>query len=303
MTRRCPEVRRGLDRAGFTLIEIVIALMISGLVVTSIFQIMQGNSRFVRMQSAREEVQQNARAALELIASDLRAVPPHALITMEPTRVRFRQPRAWGILCNKLKPASPAAWALFPAGVMPADSFFNRPAWGIAVVQTTDPLVNTGVYRFVPGPTRVTYGDPCGSIQTATSAQRVRLGFVTPGNPFVTSDSILPGTPVMLYEEVQYDVATPGGAVPGQWIRRMTGYSGSSPNMQPMAGPVPAGGGLRFTYLQADGTTPAVLPSDVRQIGIEVTTRSSAVFNQGGLVQPQQVDSARTDVYLRNIPG
>jgi prepilin-type N-terminal cleavage/methylation domain-containing protein len=303
MTRPCPEARRGLDRAGFTLIEIVIALVISGLVVTSIFQIMQGNSRFVRMQSAREEVQQNARAALELIASDLRAVPPGALITLEPTRVRFRQPRAWGILCNKLKPGTATAWVLFPAGVVPADSFFNRPAWGLGVEQTTDPLVRTGAFRFVAGTTRQTSGDACGSIQSVASAQRVRLGFNHPGNPFVGVDSILPGTPVLLFEEVQYDVATPGGTVPGQWIRRMTGYSGSSPNMQPMAGPVPAGGGLRFTYLQADGTTPAVLPSQVRQIGIEVVTRSSAVFNQGGVVQPQQVDSARTDVYLRNIPG
>lgn len=303
MTRRFPEARRGLDRAGFTLIEILIALMISGLVVSSVFQILQGNSRFVRMQSAREEVQQNARAALDLIAADLRAVPPAALMTMEPGRIRFRQPRAWGVLCNKLKPGTSTAWVLFPAGVMPADSFYNRPSWGLGVEQTTDPLVHTGTFRFVAGTTRQTSGDLCGSIQTAASAQRVRLGFNHPGNPFVSVDSILPGTPVMLFEEMQYDVAALGGLIPLPWIRRMTGYTSGWPNMQPMAGPVPAGTGLRFTYLQADGATPATLPGQVRQVGIEVVTHSSAVMNQGGVVQPQQVDSASTVVFLRNIPG
>ena len=36
------------------------------------FQIVGAQSRFVEMQSGREEVQQNARAALDLIAADLR---------------------------------------------------------------------------------------------------------------------------------------------------------------------------------------------------------------------------------------
>ena len=82
----------------------------------------------------------------------------------------------------------------------------------------------------------------------------------------------------------------------------MAGYTSGNPNMQPMAGPVPAGAGIRFTYQRADGSA-AATPAQVRQIAIEVVTQSRAVFNQGGTVQPQQVDTARTVVYLRNIPG
>jgi prepilin-type N-terminal cleavage/methylation domain-containing protein len=302
MIRRYPERVRPDGRAGFTIVEILVALMISGLVVTSIFQIMQGNSRFVQLQSAREEVQQNARAALDIIAGDLRGVPPGAITVMDPSRIRFRQPRAWGILCNLLKPATQTAWVLFPADVLPQEDLFLRPNWGLGVEQTTDPLVHTGTYRFVSAPASAATANQCDAIQPIATAEHVRLGFNS-GNPFVTSDSILPGTQVLVYEELQYDVNTDAsGTVPGSWIRRMAGLSGTTPVMQPMAGPVPAGGALRFTYLQADGSTAAVLPSQIRQIGIDVVTQSRAVFNQGGATQPQ-VDSASTNVYLRNLPG
>ena len=150
----------------------------------------------------------------------------------------------------------------------------------------------------------MTSGDPCDAIQTITSAQRVRLGFTKSGSPFITGGSVQPGTQVMLFEEMRYDVAASTTAgVSGSWIRRMAGYSGSSANMQPMAGPVPVAGALRFTYVRADGTTPAATPAQIRKIGIDVVTQSRAVSNVGGVSTPQQVDSVRTDIYLRNIPG
>jgi prepilin-type N-terminal cleavage/methylation domain-containing protein len=64
-----------LNRAGFSLIELLVALMISGLLATVMFQLMSGQGRFVEIQSAREEVQQNSRAALDLIGNDLRTLP------------------------------------------------------------------------------------------------------------------------------------------------------------------------------------------------------------------------------------
>ena len=300
MTRRSPDPRDA--RAGFTLLEILVALMISGLVVGSIFQVLQGNGRFVALQSAREEVQQNARAALDLIAGDLRAVPPGAILEMEADRIRFMQPRAWGVLCNTLTPSSATAWVMMPAGMVSVDEFLLRLHRGLAVEQSDDPLVRTGTFRFVPALLRQTSGDPCDAIQPDPATDRVRVGFRSPGPPFVTGDSVPAGSPVMLYEEIRYDVATGGGVAPGRWIRRMAGYGGSGPNMQPMAGPVPETAGLAFTYLAEDGVTPAAVPSTVRQVGIEVVTRSRAMERDGAGVRPQQVDTARTNVYLRNVP-
>src|SRR5690606_35616780 len=145
--------------------------------------------------------------------------------------------------------------------------------------------------------------DLCGAVQPQASADHVRLGFITPGPPFTLGDSVPAGTQVMLFEEIRYDVAPSGsGGVPGTWIRRMIGYSGAAPNMQPMAGPVPDEGALQFTYLQADGVTPALTPDQVRQIGIRVVTESRTRAAQGGTLRPEQVDTAATTVYLRNTP-
>jgi hypothetical protein len=281
-----------------------VALTISGIRVGAIFQLLQGNSQFVRLQSAREEVQQNGRAALSVIASDLRSVPAGGIVSMSPSSVRIYAPRGWGILCNTINATSATAWAIFPASTLPSDDVWSKQGWGIGVQQTADPAVTTSSWRFVSQVTRQTSGDPCTtSVQTAPTASHVRYGFNRPGGAsFVTAGTVLPGTPVMLFEEVQYDVATSSsGGVPGYWIRRMAGYgSDGQPNMQPMAGPVPSENSLRFEYFQADGVTPATTPAEVRSISIRVITRSRSESMSSGTMSPSQVDTTSTVVSLRN---
>jgi prepilin-type N-terminal cleavage/methylation domain-containing protein len=290
-------------RAGFTLLELLVALTISGILVGAIFQLLQGNSQFVRQQSAREEVQQNGRAALSVIASDLRSVAAGGIVSMSPTSVRIYAPRGWGILCNTIGATSGTAWAIFPASTFPSDDVWNKKGWGLAVEQTSSPAVNTASWRFVSQVAKQTGGTACDTIQSAPTASHVRYGFVRPGGAsFVTTGSVLPGTPVMLFEEVQYDVATSAsGSVPGYWIRRMAGYgTDAQPNMQPMAGPVPSASALHFDYFQADGVTPATTPAQVRSIAIRVITQSRSESMRAGSMSPSQVDTTSTVVSLRN---
>ena len=304
-----PDAARTLrDRRGFTLMELLVALMISSFLVTVIYQLMSGNSRFVRIQSAREEVQQNARAAIDVMASDLRTVPPSAIRAMGPDSIRFYMPRAFGVLCNSIDATSPTVWALFPAGVLSSTDVFGKPHWGIAVEQTADPLVHNDALRFVAGPTQQTASNACtgtpGSLQPVLQAgQQIALGFNRPaGTSYVTAGTILPGTQVVLFEEMKYDVApSSSAAVPGSWIRRMVGRTASGPNMQPMAGPVPASGALRFSYVRADGATAATTAADVRRIGIRVITQSRAQAGPAGNRHSEQTDTVSTDVYLRNV--
>ena len=235
--QRFPEARRlHRDRRGFTLVELLVALMISSLLVTVVYQLMSGNSRFVRIQSAREEVQQNARAAMDVMAGDLRTVPPSAIQAMGPDSIRFYMPRAWGVLCNPIDSNSGTLWAIFPAGVLTSTDVFGKAHWGIAVEQTADPATHTDLLRFVSGPTQQVAGNACtGNPNTLQPnldpAQHVALGFNRPaGSSYVTAGTILPGTQVMLYEEMRYDVAASvSSAVPGSWIRRMVGRVSGAP--------------------------------------------------------------------------
>lgn len=291
------------ESEGFTLIEMIVAMVIASIVVSSLFQLLQGHGRFIELQSARKEVQQNARAALELISTELRPVAAGGLVEMEPQRIRFFQPRAWGILCDPLTPLSTEVWGAFAASVLPDEVLHGRQHWGIAVEQTEDPRVRTGRLRYVPGPAEPAGIGSCAGVQGAPAADRVTLGFQIPSGALVEGDSVAAGAPVMIYEEVAYDVASStSGAAPGVWVRRMVGYSGAHPNMQPLAGPVVEEEGLAFTYLQADGVTPATTPSEVRLVGIRVIARSSRVVVHGG-AHPQMVDTAATVVSLRNADG
>jgi hypothetical protein len=103
----------------------------------------------------------------------------------------------------------------------------------------------------------------------------------------------------MIFEEVRYDVAQSSGTS-DFWVRRMVGYNGMSPNMQPMAGPVPGATALGFTYLQADGVTPTATASAVRQVRIDFTNQSRSRSLQSGQLKPQQLQSTSVDVFLRN---
>jgi prepilin-type N-terminal cleavage/methylation domain-containing protein len=287
---------------GFTLVELLVALVISGILTGVIFQVIGGNSRFVSMQSAREEVQQNSRAAADLISGDLRAAASVGIVAMQPNSVRLRVPRAWGITCNDVGTSSAEVWAIFPANTIPAEfaPTGQQPHWGVAIHQTADPTVNTNQYRFVSAVQAPTGANPCGAVQTNLTAQHVTMGFRKSSGNFIEGGiTIRAGTPIMIFEEVQYDVAQPGGS--GDfWVRRMVGYTGTTPNMQPMAGPVPAADALRFTYLQSDGSTVATSAAQVRQIRLDLTTHSRSRSMQNGQLRPQQTDSTSVDVFLRN---
>ena len=55
--------------AGFTVVELMVAIVLTGILATIMFQLMQGQGRFAGLQDARQEVQQNDRGALDLITS------------------------------------------------------------------------------------------------------------------------------------------------------------------------------------------------------------------------------------------
>ena len=74
---RSADLRR--RSGGFTLVELLVALVISGVLMATVFQILTGQSRAVAVQGAREESQQNVRGALEIVASELRTAVPQEI--------------------------------------------------------------------------------------------------------------------------------------------------------------------------------------------------------------------------------
>ncbi len=238
------------ERAGFTLVELLVALFLGAIIVTSLFRFLTSQGLFVERQSAREEVQQNARAALELIGSELRTLPQgDALVSASSDEITFRSARLWGVICggsgSTLSVAFPAiAGANYAVnsgtGVIVNLGTAAAPIWSSAAA------VSTGG---IGSPSSTCNGS---ALPSGVESRTLTLS-TTPLNGAL-GPSI--GNVLYLYDEISYRAGTSSG-VPGRWILRQIG---SGPN-QPLAGPISTSdAGLRFQYFTTGSSTPVPTP-------------------------------------------
>lgn len=289
---------------GFTLVEVLVALMLSSLLAGIIFEIVRGQARFTTVQSARQEVQQNARGASEIVASELRAAQDSGLVEATANSVTFLLPRAWGVSCGGA--ANVALNVIFPT--VPDNSVM------FAVSEATGLLADTSAVDGTPkwGPMPAASNFAGAAIVSTIGAQSPRLGAALNACAAIRPDSApqrvqgllvnatnIPltkaGRSVYIYQLARYDVSTVGSEY---WIKRSNGLPGGT-NQQALAGPLTSAQGLAFTYYKADGTTfvpgtDLTLLRQVARVAIKVVTKSRT---QG---RANQSDSVVTSVLLRN---
>jgi prepilin-type N-terminal cleavage/methylation domain-containing protein len=245
--------RRADPRAGFTLVELIVSLVIGAILVGSVFQFVNGQARMAGLQSAREEVQQNARGALEIVGSDLRGAISAGIVTANQRSLELLLPARWGVVC---KTGGGSTTVMFPADGLPAPTAGQT--WGLLARE------NTGGAPWLPAlPVRA----------TITAVAAANVNDATTGCPALTPDGIDPvafvlsganhpavaaGAMAAVYQRVRYDVASgPGGA----WIRRSNGVGTDGQySMQPLAGPVDSTV-VRFQYY--GGATGALIGTTV----------------------------------------
>jgi prepilin-type N-terminal cleavage/methylation domain-containing protein len=266
---------REINDRGFTLIELLIALVISGILVAAVLQTLGGQARFAEMQSGREEVQQNARASVELISSELRSIPPGGFtIEEEGSRITFQLPSAWGKLC-RYEPGEVWQRVLFPdLPVQPVED-------GRVGFLHDDGDVASVAYSDIRPPNSNTLGSCADLLDDATESSmptgyRVRRIQSDEYSALRSSAEkfLETGTSVFLYRPVTYSVGTSAG-VSGSWLRR---------NGEPLVGPL-HGSEEGFKVESVLGG---------RGLMLKVAMQSR---HQGSL---QQVDSASTTIYFRH---
>ncbi|MFL5385842.1 MAG: prepilin-type N-terminal cleavage/methylation domain-containing protein [Longimicrobiaceae bacterium] len=282
-------------RAGFTLIEVLVSLVLVVLLGGVIFQVVQGESRFATVQAAREEVQQNSRGALEVLASELRSVQRSGLVSATSTSITFLLPRVWGVSCGVnggvLAALFPAAggvsFDINSASGLLAD--LGGGAWGPGADPAANRATVTGLTAI--NPALGNSASPCNSIRPTADPNGYLVARTIAGTniPNVTA-----GNTLYLYQYVSYDVAQNGTE---WWIRRNLGTGTTT--QQPLAGPLNGANGLTFTYWDKNGNAigapvaAADLPN-VARIAITVSTMSRAKGN-ANLTNTQS-----TSVVLRN---
>jgi prepilin-type N-terminal cleavage/methylation domain-containing protein len=292
-----------LNRLGLTLIELLVAMVLFGIVSLGIYRVLVNNQRVYQAQTQRIDLQQNIRAAVSILPAELREIDATDgdIIAMGANTITVRTMRQLGFLCN-----TPVLGIGSPVLVIRNRPFFSVRDFNI----TNDSIL---VYyeggqqsrsddSWIPG--RITAIAPgvCtdGTVgRTLTTA----LAFGTVAAPTGTlpatyvqlqqTGRIQIGAPVRGFEVVTYRAYQ---AADSKWYVGL--QSGLSGGMQPLIGPILANG-LTFTYRDSLGAVTAV-PARVATIEVRLKAQTAQPLRQPNGTLGYPVDSVGTIVALRN---
>lgn len=189
-------------RSGFSLVELLVAMVIGAVITGSLMGLFVRQMEFYRYDDALRDARGSARAALNVMFSDLRMVERlGGVVDAESRDITLRVPYLWGMVCSSVAGATEVA--LFPADSMTvATAGFS--GWASRTAATGD-----WVYRDGGSTIEDSDAAPCAGASVAVLDGGSTMT-ITPGG------GALPvGTPVMFYQEIRYRFA-PSTAVPGR---------------------------------------------------------------------------------------
>lgn len=279
-------------RRGFTLVELMVSIVLGALLIGVVLQFVNGQTRVATAQSGREEVQQNARGALEVVGSDLRGAIQAGVVFAGDREIEVMLPRRWGVVCAQAGGTSTTV--LFPN--LPGQPVPAGPGAGLLLLDT---VTTRGWQPALPALATVAVATPVGVTPAcaalSSTGNVVAFQLQGAGHPGVSV-----GSTAALYQMTRYDVGESRGA---RWIRRSNGMDAAGTySMQPLAGPVDEeAGGISFTYFT--NTPPvelAVAPGALAPAALlsQVRLRVNMKSRQGGSASQVEFDS--TTVQIRN---
>jgi prepilin-type N-terminal cleavage/methylation domain-containing protein len=284
-----------LTRRGFTLVELLIALLLLGIVTAAFYGSLTTNQRAYQKQTQVIDLQQNMRAATAILPSELREIDASEgdIGAMSATSITFRAHRWMGFICT--------------APVMP---FATNPAATFMTVRR-DPFYGRTPINTATDVMFVRYEGDDGTRKDDGWAQAIptvvvngacldgKPGFVVNmnlnlGSKPNISGGITNGSPVLGYETVTYGLYQPPGSA--DWFIGLTTNNGQ----QPLIGPL-LPNGLSLTYYDSTGAVTAVRDSVARvDIVVRALTNQQVRSTTGASTLARVVDSVRTSVALRN---
>jgi hypothetical protein len=90
------------SQGGFTLVETLIALVLSSFVIILVSHVFLVQNRFYSTQIVRTGVQDNVRVATELMAREIRTTMEDGVVVAGPRTLSVRSPIVIGVVCNRL---------------------------------------------------------------------------------------------------------------------------------------------------------------------------------------------------------
>ena len=239
--------RPAAPAAGFVLAELLVALIIAAVIGLALTQLVVSQARLVALQGGIMQARGGARAALNVLAPDLRMVGDSGLVAASPESVTVRVPYAFGVACGQLGGTTIVS-------LLPADSatFFAATMSGYAWRDSA------GTYHRVepasvsnPNASLATCGQATPPITTLTSTGWSARAVAVAPNVVATSQ----GSVVYLYQLVRYAFG-PSAQIPGRIaLWRTVLATGARSELV-----APFDSSTKFQFLVGTALTPSATP-------------------------------------------
>lgn len=261
-----------MSRRGFTLVELLIATIVAGILGTALARLLVNDSKFVARQEAMLSARSTARTAMNWLATELRMIADSGLIAASGNSVTLRVPYAFGVICERSS-------NLLLVSLMPTDSL----TYATAVADGLAWRRSTGQYQTIPGVGVSTSTDD--SVCTADSVRIMPDGQLVglSGTPAGAPHQPPVGSIGYLYQMVTYQFAA-STDLPGRIA--LWRQAGSAANEELVA-PFDASAGFGFlvgSSLDALDSPPANLET---VSGLELRLVGASEFTPRGASGPQ----------------
>lgn len=315
---------------GLTLIEVLIALALAGIIGTVLLTTLTSQQRLYAALDTRTRVQRNLRTGVSVLPADLRSASPTGgggdLVALQDAMVQLRATIGSSVVCG-IPASTPRKTQIdlppLNASANVFSTWYTPPVVGDTVwvydenvnpTPADDRWTPYKITAFAQAPTAsgspvcptAAFLDP---VKDAASALKPRWR-VTLSDTL--ADSVRVGAGVRFTRQVRYSLFSPPGAATAAPPRAYIGYAeqGASGMGAPdvLAGPFHAyapggGGGLAFTYFDSTGAAIAapVSAGDLPRVArVDVVLRSVMQFPRSADTLRAARDSAVFRIALRN---
>jgi len=272
-------------RSGFTLIELMIAIVLTGIVLGAMYRVLNGNQRFYRAQGEVTELQQNLRAVGLILPAEFRelAASEGDIISMSETEIVIRAMRSFSALCAPPGASTVTVRNSLTFGYRSVDN--SRDSLILFADNDPDITSDDAWYIFFPlVSTSASCTDGTAGTQYALTGPTAQL------------PTVLTGAPVRSFERVRYRVYEDDGQY---WLGVETLVNGAYSDISPVAGPLIGENGISFAYYDAAGVVTATTTS-VASIQITARGKTGNQINTPGRPTGYYYDSLVVRTALRN---
>jgi hypothetical protein len=282
-------------RAGVTLVELLVGMVMSAFIGTMMVSLLLTSSRFNDRVDAGREARGTARTPLNLITTELRMVNAETgVLSADPVTLTVRIPFMLGLVCA----VTPGPSGSVTAGFLPVDATMLDLSLGYTgfAVRQFD-----GSYAYSPSTTAIPAGAlapascTLGGVALPTGSQ-----YGTLLGPVVSAAS--PGTPVMLYRTVRYEFAT-SVLTPGRvalW-RHTLSAAGVVQSSEEIAAPFDSTAGFRYFVLNDRLAVDTVITSPGNLRGVEIRLFGESERTVRTRSAPEQTNLVTSVFFLNRL--